>query len=166
MQRTLIFFVMVLLTVMLIACQSDPITPEPTTAPDTSVVTPEPNGEDDFIVDPLQMDDETGVARGRVISAVTNEPLAGTVVALAQVTRQGEEGAFVLNTASSPMNTTDVDGYFIIPQIPPGEFVIVVGDPYGVNTIIENPDTQMAQTYFVEQGRVTEVGELVVDIGQ
>ncbi len=72
----------------------------------------------------------------------------------------------VLNTASSPMNTTDVDGYFIIPQVPPGEFVVVVGDPYEKHEIIENPDTRMAQTYFVEAGRVTEIGELNVDIGE
>jgi hypothetical protein len=166
MQRSLNFLIKALFAVMLIACQSQPDAPTPTVVPDSTLVTPEPNSEDDFIVESVQPDAETGVVRGRVISALTTEPLASTVVAMAQVTRQGEEGAFVLNSASSPMNVSDVDGYFIIPNVPPGEFVMIVGDPYDVHEIILNPETEMAQTYFVEQGRVTEVGEVVVDIGK
>lgn len=165
MQRRLIFLITALCAVMLMACQTQPTNPAPTVESETTVATPEASGEDDFIVDAVAPDDETGVLRGRIISVTTNEPLPNTVVALAQVTRQGGEGAFVLNSASSPMNVSDVEGYFIIPNVPPGEFVIVVGDPYAPD-IIKNPDTQTAQTYFVEQGRITEVGDLVVNLGQ
>jgi len=44
--------------------------------------------------------------------------------------------------------------------------VMVVGDPYEVHEIIEDPATQMAQFFFVEKGQVTEVGEIQVDIGK
>ena len=39
---------------------------------------------------------------GRLVSKQTNEPLADTFVRLADVVRQGEEGAFVLDIALQP----------------------------------------------------------------
>lgn len=165
MRRSLLVFIIVLSAVMVVACQSGAETPAPqptAVVENTAVVSDGGDG----VVFPIEPDEDSGVVRGRIISVLTTQPLSNTVVALAQVTRQGDDGAFVLNTASSPMNISDVEGYFIIPNVPPGEFVMVVGDPYAANQIIENPDTQMAQTYFVEQGRVTEVGEIQVDIGK
>lgn len=165
MRRSLLVFIIVLSAVMVVACQSGAETPAPqptAVVENTAVVSDGGDG----VALPIEPDEDSGVVRGRIISVLTTQPLSNTVVALAQVTRQGDDGAFVLNTASSPMNISDVEGYFIIPNVPPGEFVMVVGDPYAANQIIENPDTQMAQTYFVEQGRVTEVGEIQVDIGK
>ena len=166
MQRSLVILITVLCAVMLIACQSGAATPDPTVAPASETTTPSTTTGGDGIAVPIEPDEESGVVRGRIISILTTQPLSNTVVALAQVTRQGEEGAFVYNTAFSPMNVTDIDGYFIIPNVPPGEFVMVVGDPYELHEIIANPETDTAQTYFVEAGRVTEVGELQVDIGK
>jgi hypothetical protein len=167
MRRSLIVLITLLCALGLMACQSGVNTPaEPTLVVEGSPVnTPVPDS-GDGVAFPVEPSSETGVLRGRIISALTTEPLGTTVVIFAEVTRQNGEAVMVLNTATSPTTISDVDGYFILTSVPPGEYVMVVGDPYEVHDIIEDPATQMARFYFSEAGKVTEIGEISVDIGK
>jgi hypothetical protein len=155
----------VFLLVALSACQSN--TPVVTPTPNAPAVTVEstlPSA-----VNPLEItpSNDMGMVIGRAISISTTLPMTQTTVYLAEVFRDpagGEEGAFVLNSAASPGAITDNEGNFFHTNVKPGEYVLVVGDPYFEYEVIENPDTQEAQTYFVEAGQVTQVGDLQVPL--
>lgn len=169
--RALIVLVVTLCAaVALVACQTpqnnntiSEATPAPvsTTAADATASVEIPG-----IADSISLTDTGGVI-GRVLSITDSHPLADTPVWLAQVTRgEGEDGAYVLNSAQSPANVTDPTGQFLITNAPPAEYVIIVGDPYGAYEVIKDPETTKAATYFVEQGNITRVGDLIVDIGK
>lgn len=174
MRRLSIPFVLPLLMgvllLLLSACQNDAITPTPTpgTAPEAPVATTVVST-DTTTVNPLEITPtgDAGMVIGRVISISTTLPMMNTPIYLAEVFRDpngSEEGAFVLNSAASPGAITDNDGAFVHTNVKPGEYVIVVGDPYFDYKVIENPDTLKAQTYFVQAGQVTQVGELRVTL--
>lgn len=167
MRRLLQLIIIVCSTMVLLACQTanTPPAPAPTAAGTTPVAETTTVPQDNTnIAFPEELDSETGVLRGRIVAAADSSPLATTVVFLAEVTRQDGQAAFVLNTAQSPASVSDIDGYFFVTEVPPGEYVFVVGDPsVGGHEIIENPDTGTVQTYFVEAGNVTEIGELQIE---
>lgn len=100
---------------------------------------------------------------GRVISEKTGQPLAHITVRLAEVVRQGNEGAFVLDTAFSPGDITDDQGYFRFDNVDAKEYVIVVGDVYTVYKIIPEPSGK-ARVWKAEPDQVLDVGELRVDL--
>jgi len=97
---------------------------------------------------------------GQIVEELTNEPMAETIIRLAEVYREDgseTEGAYVLDVAFSPGDISDEKGYIFIENITPGEYVIVIGDPYGVYEIIENEDgTPKVWEMLVDQ--ITDVG--------
>ncbi len=101
--------------------------------------------------------------RGRVLSKRTSTPLKNTVVRLAEVYRQGNEGAFALDGARSPGGTTNNEGVFTIENIEAREYVLVVGDVEGQYEII--PDqTGKAHVWNAKAGEVVDVGDIEVNL--
>jgi hypothetical protein len=102
---------------------------------------------------------------GHVQSRVSGEPLGNTPVRLAEVYRQGGEGAFVLDGAFSPGDITDEQGNFVIENVEAREYVIVVGDVNSQYEII--PDAQGdAKVYTPKPDNILEVGKLEVNLAQ
>lgn len=99
---------------------------------------------------------------GRVIS-LSNQPVSQTPVWLAEVVRQGEKGVYVLDSRASPSAYTNEMGVFIIPNVNPGEYVIVVGNPEGLYEIITGPSGK-ARVWNILSDRVFEIGELRVSL--
>ena len=110
---------------------------------------------------------EPGMAsvQGRVISELTDSPLGETTVRLAEVVRQGDRGAYVLDGAFSPGDITDENGIFLIEKVEAMEYVIVVGDVEGVYEIIPD-DSGKPKVWDAVADEVLLVGDLVVDIGR
>lgn len=100
---------------------------------------------------------------GRLLSAKTRTPLAQTAVRLAEVYRQGEEGAYVLDGSSSPGAYTNAQGEFVIPNIDPKEYVIVAGDPYASNDVVKEAAGK-PKPYSVAVNQVLNVGTVEVDL--
>jgi hypothetical protein len=100
---------------------------------------------------------------GRVLSSETGEPITNILVRLARVVRDGDRAAFVLEDAHSPGGMTDENGYFIVPNVDPLEYVLVVGDVYGVYQIVEDEDGR-AKPWPTTVGEVVDVGDLEVDL--
>lgn len=102
---------------------------------------------------------------GRALSLLTGEPLGNTMVRLAEVVRQGDQAAFVLDAAFSPGATTDAQGYFIMANIAPMEYVIVVGniEIYQGYQIIQD-ETGLAKPVTIPADKVTDLEELRVNI--
>jgi hypothetical protein len=100
---------------------------------------------------------------GRVFSKKTNEPLVNILVRIARVVRQGGDGAFVLEDAFSPGSLTNEEGYFVISNVDPIEYVIVVGD-VNLDYDIIAEDSGRAKVWQTIKGQVLDVGELKVDL--
>jgi uncharacterized lipoprotein len=101
---------------------------------------------------------------GSAFSTVTGTALDNVAIRLADVYRQeGQEGAFVLDLAHSPGNFTDASGAFIIENIKPGEYLIVVGNPEDNNYMIVQDGDGKPISYNLAVGEVKDTGKLNVD---
>lgn len=99
---------------------------------------------------------------GKVIS-LSGQPVPQVPVWLAEVVRQGEEGVYVLDSRSSPGAYTNEEGVFVIPNVNPGEYVIVIGDPEGLYEIITEPSGK-AKVWNIPPDLVFDIGELRVSL--
>jgi hypothetical protein len=92
-------------------------------------------------------------------------PFSEVVVRLANVARdaQGKGGAYILDIGHSPSTYSDQDGYFIIDNIDPGEYVVVIGNveiPQDYEVIQESNGDAKVYNFPAEQ--VTDIGALTV----
>jgi hypothetical protein len=100
---------------------------------------------------------------GKIISQSDGKPLSNVVVRLAQVYRQNDQGAFVLDVSHSPGNFTQVDGTFLISDFEPAEYFIVVGEPEKNNYYIVQDKNGKPVSFTTEKNKITDVGELKAD---
>jgi hypothetical protein len=98
---------------------------------------------------------------GRVISKKTGLPLNGIDVWLAKVIRQDSESIYILDTLNSPSILTNEKGAFVIQNIDPGEYVIVIGNPEILYEIISEEPGQ-AKIWKLLNDTVIDVGDLFV----
>lgn len=105
----------------------------------------------------------TSTFAGQVVSNTNKTPIKETIVQLAQVYRDAntQQAAFALDLARAPGTFTDQSGVFTITDVPPGEYVVVVGEFYGVNDIIKESNGD-AKVYKAESGQVVNTGVLSV----
>ena len=106
---------------------------------------------------------EKATVTGKVFSTTLNQPYPKAPVFLAEVYRNGEDGAYVLNTTFSPSNFADEQGVFVIPNIDPKEYVIVIGNPEDKSEIIPD-DSGRARVWKTEPGKILDVGQLNVSL--
>lgn len=100
---------------------------------------------------------------GRVVDADTNEPLSSTLIKLAEVYGEGDEGAYVLDTYFSPGATTDENGYFIMENVPAIGYVVVVGDVFYIYSIIQTEEGK-PKVWKTSPGEVLDLGTLLVSL--
>ena len=101
---------------------------------------------------------------GRVVNT-SGEPYKELIVRLAEVyyaTDDPNQGAYVLDTAFSPGGITDQDGYFIIPDIKPMDYVLVLGSSDAAYKIVENEEGK-AKVWHTEAGKILDMGEISLD---
>jgi hypothetical protein len=93
-------------------------------------------------------------------------PFSDVIVSLANVARdtQGKGGAFILDIARSPSTYSDTYGYFIIQNIDPGEYVVVIGDVEipQLYEVVKEPNGD-AKVWNFPADQVTDVGALTVN---
>ena len=116
-----------------------------------------------LVTPPAQPEAGMATVTGRVISEESGLPLADTVVRLAEVVRQEEKGAYVLDVAFSPGTDSDGEGFFILENVDPLEYVIVVGDVYEEYKVMADEDGK-AKTWTTVEDQILNVGELIVDL--
>jgi hypothetical protein len=104
-----------------------------------------------------------GLAR----SEETGEPLSNTQVWLGMV-RSSEDGtsrAFAIDGARSPFDFTNEEGVFVLSNVDPDSYVLMIGDPYQSNHVIreeENPED--ARVWEIPADEVYDIGEWRVDL--
>jgi hypothetical protein len=119
-KRVLVPWLLIVLLMLAGCSQEAPATPA---VPEAGIPTP-----------------ETGktVVVGQVVSNASDKPIKQTPVYLAQVYWDADHknAAFAVDIARSPGTFTDDNGFFQFLNVDPHEYVIVVGEVYGVNDII------------------------------
>lgn len=138
---------MLLMLLSLVACSVSQ--PTPTPASDFTIPTPE---------------DGKAVVFGRVLSSLTGQPIYRVRVAFAEVLRNEDSAIFVDDAAFTPFVETDPTGRFVISNLPPKEYVIVIGDPFGPNDVVRNADG-LPRIWKIEPGQQLDIGDVKVNIG-
>jgi hypothetical protein len=110
---------------------------------------------------------DTGVFIGKVVSKKLpgNPPMADTIVRLGNIfwNEDHTDGNFVIDGANSPGAYTAQDGTFVIANLPPGEYMVVVGDLIGINEVIKTPEGP-TKVFTAEAGKLTNLGTLEVNL--
>lgn len=141
-KRGLLFILLTIPLLLLTSCKSS--TAE---IPSTPIPTPKP-GEGQLIGIALNND---------------GEPLQNIPIRLAQVYRENEQGAFVLDTSHSPSSISSSKGEFVLLGIPPAEYLLVVGKPEDNNYIIYQDKDGKPITYTIKGGESLNIGKIQVD---
>jgi hypothetical protein len=101
---------------------------------------------------------------GTVLHSNSGNPIQNIEVRLAEVARNGIEGAYFLDTANSPGSVTNELGQFVMPNIAAREYVIVIGDPYGKNKVIPDRATNKAQVVDIKPDKISDIGVIRVEL--
>ena len=89
--------------------------------------------------------------------------LPETPVRLARVFWNADksDGAFVLEGATSPSALVRQDGTFTLNNVPPADYVIVIGDTTSNDSVIKEPGGK-ARVITLEPGKTLDVGKIEV----
>jgi len=92
-------------------------------------------------------------------------PLINLNIRLAEVYygQTNAEGAFVLNTSTSPSAMTDSNGYFCTAEIPVTDYVLIIGNPED-NYEIYAGENQKPMTWSPSAGKVLDIGEIITNL--
>mgnify|MGYP005855816641 CR=1 FL=1 len=162
--------VVVLICLLLSALTSCDLVAQPTAGPAAGVT---PVGQRDagsggtalaraIVVSPAK---SAVVGQIRTTAGGQRRPLSGTPVLLAQVhwNAQRTDGAFAFLGSGGPRAVTEPDGSFAVMDLPPGEYVILVGDPLGQNQIITSPSGK-PQVFSAPAGQPLDIGQIDVNL--
>jgi hypothetical protein len=129
-------------------CSQDRIT----SSPITPLVSPQP--------------DKTIVV-GRIVSPGDKSPYANLIVRLAEIHHEenGQGGVFVMDEGLSPGTRTDNNGNFVIEDVPPMEYAIVVGYSSGQYVVIRKKNGDV-QIWLAEAGKILDVGVLEIELNR
>jgi hypothetical protein len=167
--------IIVLITVTLAACSPSRMNPltSPIAPPNSASQPAAESSTGGALVSPLAAPDQSkpstpqanrATVSGRVISDSSRQPIPDISVWLAFVSREGDRGAYFLDTANSPVTRTDARGYFAISNAPVGEYAILVGDPFTKSheRLVIRDEKGNARIIKAEADKIIDVGELKI----
>ena len=115
------------------------------------------------ITPPSPPEKDKATVIGQVWIRIPSKPLSNTLVKLAEVYGEGQDGAYVLDAYFSPGATTDADGYFIMENIPAIGYVVVVGDVFDVYKVVQT-EKGTPKVWTTMPGEVLDLGTLPVSL--
>lgn len=139
--------------------------PTPTSEPETVLVSPLPVTVVPELASPLPSPfPSSSVVVGQVLDLSTKKPIPHTPVYLGRVLRTpAGVGIFALESTTPLRGKTDADGHFVIRDVPPGEYVIAVGEIGGLRlpSMVMASSTEV-KSFSVQPGKVTYLGTIQV----
>lgn len=161
----------ILSLLLVTACSAPPTAPVSTAAVPSDLettiwVTPLPVTVVPALTSPLPVPaTDLGVVIGQVFNLAGTRVVSNTRVYLGPVFRTADgNGVFTLESSTSPKGFTDVEGRFIIKDVPPGEYILAVGEIGGTrmpSVAMHSPSEVKAFT--VRPGVVINLGSVRVD---
>jgi hypothetical protein len=116
---------------------------------------------------PIQLTPTRAAIVGQVVTTDggVRKPYAQAAVRLGPVhwNQDKSQGAFVFEGTVGPVATSNADGRFAFANVPPGDYVIMVGDPMGEYEIISESDGK-AKMYPAPAGKPLDVGTIEVKL--
>lgn len=111
---------------------------------------------------------EVPADKAAIVGVVTHDNGTGydnTPIRLAEIVWNAEktEGAFFLDMAQSPGTYTLSNGAFMINNIKPGEYAMIVGDVMERNTVIREDGQDRVRVYSLTAGTVLDIGVMKVE---
>lgn len=113
-----------------------------------------PTLDTNVIIEVISPQPEKTTVTGIVLSERTDMPIMNVPISLAEVFREGESAAYVLNGAQSPLAYTDKNGLFAFNNIPPGEYVVVIGNVEINDYIILTEPSGQAKVWTATAGNI------------
>ena len=107
---------------------------------------------------------DKAIVCGRVVQA-DGTPLGNLNIRLAEVYygESNSDGAFVLNTSSSPSAMTDEVGYFCTTEITVTNYVLIIGNPEENYEIYAGEDAK-AMVWSPSAGEILDIGEVITSL--
>lgn len=157
---------------MLVSCTTSiPLSPSPKPSQATSPLdptlresplpTPEPSAEALLERNPTP-EPETGNVQG--ILTMNRKPAQGRTLYLAKLIHSasgdtGIGGVAALDPVNDPRAESDMSGYFVFLNVPPGKYALGTNSPIGPVLINRDGEEIYAE---VEAGEVTDIGKIVI----
>ena len=104
---------------------------------------------------------ETGTFAGKLVSQETALPVTGVPLTFVEIVRQNGEAAFVLDTFIAPYTMTTAEGDFHFNDVPPGEYIFMMGSPEGYYKFVMETEDD-AQLFYVNANEATNAGTLTI----
>jgi hypothetical protein len=109
-----------------------------------------------------------GVIHGQLIQE-TGQPIGNTQVRLGDVVwfqgQEGQEGLVVSERSRAPQTISDAQGNFVLADVSPGTYGLVVADPNSPEHIfVRDPTTGRALLIEVEKDKIVDLGKVVVNL--
>ncbi len=112
----------------------------------------------------------TASVTGRLTSKITGEPLNHAVVRLAEVYCPSDvkkvdtrtKCVWALDGAFSPSTFTDATGNFVFTDVPPRQYIVLIGDMVMKYALVNN-DKKEPMMWIVEANKVVRTGDFAVD---
>lgn len=99
---------------------------------------------------------------GEVLNKSENYPLVEVSIWLAKIFEE-QEDFFLLDTLNSPNTITDTDGFFLLENVLPGKYVVIVGDPEIYYEIITD-ESGKAKVWEFPSDEIIDIGTLRVSV--
>lgn len=136
---------------------SNALDPESYPAPTAAAAQPAATGTPLVIPDPGE---DTGVVTGKLLTADENgEPYLATLY-LARTVDADEEGfppLIAFSEETDPRAVQDSTGQFVVAEVPPGTYALVIWTPV-TSIVIEETDSEEYLLFEVKAGEVTDLG--------
>lgn len=109
-------------------------------------------------------DHDSGVVVGQLVLRASGSPLALQTVYLGETLplEPGPGHLIVLREKESPHATTDNEGRFVLANVSPGAYVLIIWTPFQ-SRVVANMDTGKEFNVTVRAGGTVDIGEVVVD---
>src|SRR5574338_258542 len=103
------------------------------------------------------------VVTGKLTDKSNNTPLASQLVRLAKIFGEGKDSIYVYNESADPGSFTVENGSFVVTEVEPGSYAIIIVDPSGNYSPI-NETGEKIVTVDVTAGQVIDMGNIMVDL--
>lgn len=152
-----------LILIALVGCNGQ-VPPSPTVSPiDSPLAAPAPY---EAPAAPSLTDPSLGGAMGRVLVRSTGQPMSGIAIYLGEQLplEPGPEYAITFQQDSSPHTMLDADGFFVITDVKPGTYALVLWTPFGSQVIPDPNDATRELQVVIVSGQFTDLHDVGSDL--